>query len=191
MGNPDTTRTEPTSVVGASSAINTDIFTPINFKKWIDERRHLFKPPVGNQQVWHDRDFMITVVGGPNARRDYHINQGEEFFYQLEGNITLRILQAGHPVDIPINEGDIFLLPKNVPHSPQRPANTLGIVIERKRATSEKDGLLWICDHCNSPLYREDFFCGNIVRDLLPVIDRFYKSENVNCKTCGHVHARP
>ena len=92
------------------------ILQPFNFKKWIEERRHLFKPPVGNQQVWEDREFMITVVGGPNSRTDYHINQGEEFFYQLEGDITLKVLQAGVPVDIPIKEGDIFLLPKNVPH---------------------------------------------------------------------------
>src|SRR5688500_7906675 len=99
------------------------ILQPLNVKKWIEEHRHELKPPVGNAQVWHDREFMVTLVGGPNSRTDFHVNQGEEFFYQLEGDITLKVLQAGKPVDIPIREGDIFLLPKNVPHSPRRPAN--------------------------------------------------------------------
>ncbi len=167
-----------------------NVLQPLNFQKWINERRHLFKPPVGNQQVWEDREFMITVVGGPNAREDYHINQGEEFFYQLEGDMTLRILQAGKPVDIDIKEGDIFLLPKNVAHSPRRPANTLGLVIERKRNEGEKDALLWICKNCHHPLYKEEFFCANIVKDLLPVIDRFYASSSVVCSQCKTSHAK-
>ena len=160
------------------------ILQPINFKKWIEEHRSSFKPPVGNQQVWEDRDFMVTLVGGPNSRTDYHINQGEEFFYQLEGDMILRVLQAGLPVDIPICEGDIFLLPKNVAHSPQRSANTLGLVIERKRQPDEIDALLWVCKSCHHELYREEFHCGNIVNDLLPVIDRFFKSEAVHCSEC-------
>ena len=81
---------------------------PLNFRRWIDEHRHLLRPPVGNAQIWSDREFMVTVVGGPNARTDYHVNEGEEFFYQVEGDITLRILEDGQPVDIPICEGDIF-----------------------------------------------------------------------------------
>ena len=99
---------------------------PLNFKKWIDEHRHLLKPPVGNQQIWADREFMVTVVGGPNARKDFHVNQGEEFFYQLEGDITLHVLDEGKREAIPIREGEIFLLPPNVPHSPQRPAEHRG-----------------------------------------------------------------
>jgi len=158
---------------------------PINFKKWIDDRRHLLKPPVGNQQVWEDREFMVTVVGGPNSRTDFHVNQGEEFFYQLEGTMNLRVLQAGKAVDIPIEAGEIFLLPKNIPHSPQRPAGTLGVVIERKRNPGEMDGLLWICKNCSELLYREEFFCQDIVKDLLPVIDRFFKSSHVKCDRCG------
>jgi 3-hydroxyanthranilate 3,4-dioxygenase len=158
---------------------------PINFKKWIEERRHLFQPPVGNQQVWEDREFMITVVGGPNSRTDYHINQGEEFFYQLEGTVTVRILEAGKPRDITLNAGDIFLLPANIPHSPIRPANTLGVVIERKRNPGEMDALMWICKSCHLQLYREDFFCQDIVKDLIPVMDHFFSSPHVNCTRCG------
>src|ERR671937_3214835 len=93
---------------------------PLNFKQWIDEHRHLLKPPVGNAQIWEgDRDFMVTVVGGPNARTDFHVNEGEEFFYQLEGDITLKVQDGGQIVDVPIREGEIFLLPARVPHSPR------------------------------------------------------------------------
>src|SRR5688500_7833503 len=104
---------------------------PFNFKKWIDDNRHLLKPPAGNQQVYKgNKDFIVMVVGGPNSRKDYHYNESEEFFYQLEGNIVVRIIEDGKRVDIPINEGDIFLLPAKTPHSPQRPANTVGLVME-------------------------------------------------------------
>ncbi len=113
----------------------------LNFKRWIDEHRHLLKPPVGNQQIWADREFMVTVVGGPNARADFHINQGEEFFYQLEGDIVLRCMEDGKPVDVPIREGEIFLLPARVPHSPQRPAGTVGLVLERKRLRAREGRL--------------------------------------------------
>src|SRR5205085_556211 len=129
---------------------------PLNFKKWIEEHRHLLKPPVGNAQIWEgDRDFMVTVVGGPNARTDYHVNEGEEFFYQVEGDIVLRTLQEGRRVDVPIRQGEILLLPPNTPHSPQRPANTVGLVIERRRLPEEKDTFLWVCDGCDSELFRE------------------------------------
>src|SRR6185436_15529827 len=114
------------------SSSQTPRMAPMNFKRWIDENRHLLKPPVGNRQIWEDREFMVTVVGGPNSRTDFHINEGEEFFYQLEGTMNLRYLEKGVPKDFPIAEGEIFLLPPKVPHSPQRPANTVGLVIERK-----------------------------------------------------------
>ena len=164
---------------------------PLNFKKWIDENRHLLKPPVGNKQVWEDREFMITVVGGPNSRADYHINEGEEFFYQLEGDIVLRVLENGKPEDLMIREGDIFLLPPRVPHSPQRPAGTVGLVIERKRLPQEKDGFLWICKNCGGKLYEEHLHVADIVTDLPPVFERFYGNEqNTTCRNCGQKHAR-
>ena len=165
---------------------------PLNFKKWIDDNRHLLKPPVGNQQIWADREFMVTVVGGPNAREDYHINQGEEFFYQVEGDMLLRCLNdEGRPEDHPIREGDIFLLPGGVPHSPQRPAGTVGLVIERKRLAQELDGFKWICRKCHTPLYEEFFHLTNIVTQLKPVFDRFYSdAKNTTCKKCGESHAK-
>lgn len=164
---------------------------PLNFKNWIEENRHLLKPPVGNRLIWENREFMVTVVGGPNSRTDYHINDGEEFFYQIEGNIVLRILENGRPKDLPIHEGDIFLLPPKVPHSPQRPAGSIGLVIERKRLAHENDGFLWICSKCGDKLYEERLHVTNLVTQLPPVFDRFYGNpENHTCKKCGTQHAK-
>lgn len=161
---------------------------PFNFKQWIEDHRHLLKPPVGNKQVYQDADFIIMVVGGPNARKDYHYNEGEEFFYQLEGNITVKIQENGKAVSVPINEGDIFLLPPKVPHSPIRSANSVGLVIERKRKENEKDGLLWFCDHCNNKLFEEYFPLNSIEKDFLPVFRKFYGSEELRtCDQCGTV----
>ena len=106
---------------------------PLNFKAWINQNRHLLKPPVGNKCVWKDGDYIVMVVGGPNSRKDYHYNETPEFFYQLEGDMVLKIINNGVPEDVHINEGDIYLLPPKVPHSPQRGANTVGLVIEYPR----------------------------------------------------------
>ena len=158
----------------------------LNFKRWIDEHRHLLKPPVGNQQIWADREFMVTVVGGPTARADFHINQGEEFFYQVEGDITLRCIEDGKPVDVPIREGEIFLLPPGVPHSPQRPAGTVGLVVERRRLAHEQDGFVWFCQTCGQKLHEEFFHLENLVTQLPPLFDRFYGSaEASTCRKCG------
>lgn len=160
--------------------------TPINFKKWIDEHRHLLKPPVGNQLVWEDREFMVTVVGGPNARTDFHINEGEEFFYQLEGTMNLRVIDEGQVQDIPIQEGEIFLLPPNVPHSPQRPAGTVGLVLERRRQPKEMDGFMWLCPQCSEKLYEEFVHVTNLVTQLPPIFEHFYGNpDNCTCKKCG------
>ncbi len=161
---------------------------PFNFQKWIDEHRHLLKPPVGNKQVYEDAEFIVMVVGGPNARKDYHWEEGEEFFYQLEGDITVKIQEDGKAVEVPIREGEIFLLPARVPHSPIRPENTVGLVIERKRSSEEKDGLLWFCDNCNNKLYEEYFPLNSIEQDFLPVFRKFYASEDLRtCSECGTV----
>ena len=125
------------------------IQTPFNFQKWIDDNRNLLKPPIGNQQVYQGNDdFIIMVVGGPNSRNDYHYNEYEEFFYQIEGDMVLKIIDQGKPVDVNIKQGDIFLLPPRVPHSPQRKSNTVGMVIEKYRKNGEKDGFIWYCENC-------------------------------------------
>ena len=132
------------------------------------------------------------VVGGPNARKDYHYNEGEEFFYQIEGDITLKIIDQGTPRTVSIREGDIFLLPARVPHSPQRPADTVGLVIERKRLAGEKDGFMWFCEGCGEKLYEEYFTLENIVTQLPPIMDRFFASEeHRTCAKCGQVMQAP
>lgn len=164
---------------------------PINLSAWIEEHRHLLKPPVGNKCI-HEGDFIVMIVGGPNARSDFHHNEGAEFFYQLEGEMTLRIQEDGAVRDIPIRAGEIFLLPPRVPHSPQRSAGGVGLVIERRRLPHEQDGLIWYCQRCNHRLHEEYFTLTNIETDLPPVFDHFYSSlEKRTCPACGSVHPAP
>lgn len=161
-----------------------------NFRTWIDAHRDLLKPPVGNAVVWKDTDFIVMVVGGPNARTDYHDDPFEEFFYQLEGNMVLRIMEDGRPRDVAINEGDIFLLPPHVRHSPQRPeAGSVGLVVERRRPADQLDGFEWFCRACHARLHRVEVHVGNIVKDLPPLFEAFYDSEALRtCSACGDVH---
>ncbi len=166
-------------------------FSPINIKKWIDDNRQFLKPPVGNKVIYNE-NFIVMVVGGPNARKDYHLNQTPEFFYQVEGDICLKIIENGVPKDIPIKEGEIYYLPPNIPHSPQRGANTVGLVIEQKREESMKDGLAWFCENCNHELYRASFLLDNIETDLPIIFDRFYANEALKtCDKCQTVMASP
>lgn len=164
-----------------------------NFKKWIDENRDKLKPPVGNAQVFHNtKDFIIMVVGGPNARKDYHYNESEEFFYQLEGDITVKIIHEGKPKDIHIKEGEIFLLPGKTPHSPQRGPNTVGMVIEKVRVGGEIDGFLWYCENCGNKLYEEYLELTDIVAQLPPIMNRFYENKELStCTKCGTVMEPP
>lgn len=165
---------------------------PFNFRKWVDENRASLKPPVGNKQVFEDGDFIIMAVGGPNSRKDYHDDPGEEFFFQIEGDMVLRIMENGKPRDIDIREGDMFLLPPHVHHSPQRKENTVGLVVERKRAAGELDGFLWYCDQCHTKLHEEYFQMQNIVTDLPKAFDRYWDNESARtCKSCGYVMPLP
>src|SRR5690242_5462525 len=160
---------------------------PFNFQRWIDDNRHLLKPPVGNKCLFGDGDFIIMVVGGPNARKDYHIDPGEEFFYQLEGDMVLRTMQEGRAVDLPIRAGEVLLLPPKVPHSPQRTANTVGLVIERARRSGELDGFQWYCERCGHLLYEEFFELTDIEKQFPPVFERFFASAAQ--RTCARCHA--
>lgn len=167
-----------------------------NLQRWIDENRHLLKPPVGNKCLFGDRDFIVMVVGGPNARQDYHVDPGEEFFYQLEGDMVLRTMQDGgaagrRPVDVPIRQGEVLLLPARVPHSPQRRANTVGLVIERRRLPGERDGFQWYCESCNHLLYEEFCELTDIETQFPPIFERFFASpERRTCSRCGTVMER-
>ena len=164
---------------------------PFNLQQWIDGHRHLLKPPVGNKCIV-DGDFIVMVVGGPNERTDYHWDEGPEFFHQLEGEMVLRIQEDGKVRDIPIKAGEVFYLPPRVPHSPQRQAGGVGLVIERKRLPTEKDGLLWYCERCNHPLYSEFFTLEDIETQFQAVFDRFYGSKaHRTCRDCGHLNPAP
>ncbi len=162
---------------------------PIDFQKWIDDNRHLLKPPVGNKCVYEQAgDFIVMVVGGPNRRKDYHYNESEELFYQLEGNITVKIIEDGTPRDIPIKAGEMFLLPARVPHSPQRTEGSVGLVIEKVRKGNETDGLMWFCENCGNKLYDEYFKLTDIVKQLPPIMEKFFSSESLRtCSECGTV----
>lgn len=163
---------------------------PIDLFGWIAEHRDVLRPPVGNAQVWADTDFMVTVVGGPNQRTDYHDDPCEEFFYQLRGDMVLRTWQDGGPVDVPIREGEIFLLPPHVLHSPQRPvAGSLGLVIERTRPAGAVDAFEWYCGRCSTRLFRAEVELRSIVDDLPPLFASFYDDETARtCEECGWVH---
>lgn len=168
------------------------ITAPFHLKKWINDHRDLLKPPVGNKCIYQQAEnFIVMVVGGPNSRKDYHFNESEELYYQVEGDIVLKIIDEGKPVDIPIREGDIFLLPPRTPHSPQRGAGTVGLVIEKIRQ-KEKDGFLWFCEQCGHRLYEEYQVITDIVTQLPPVMEGFYKDEQKRtCSECGTVMMPP
>ncbi|MBV8783921.1 MAG: 3-hydroxyanthranilate 3,4-dioxygenase [Gammaproteobacteria bacterium] len=162
-----------------------------NLRQWIDANRALLKPPVGNKRVFRDGDFIIMVVGGPNARQDYHVDPGQEFFYQLDGDMVLKTIQDGRAVDVPIREGEVLLIPPRLPHSPQRPAHTVGLVIERARRAGELDGFQWYCARCGERLYEEFFELTDIEKQFPPVFERFFASAaKRTCRRCGTVLER-
>lgn len=166
------------------------IAKPFNLPQWIDENRHLLQPPVANKNLYVDSDdYIVMIVGGPNARKDYHYNETEELFYQLEGSITVYIQENGEKKAMTLNAGDLYLNPAKVPHSPARSANSIGLVIERKRAGKGfTDGLLWFCDHCNHKLHEVYFELNDIEQDFLPHFKAFYASEPMRtCTKCGTV----
>ncbi|MEE9374615.1 MAG: 3-hydroxyanthranilate 3,4-dioxygenase [Saprospiraceae bacterium] len=163
----------------------------INFKNWIDENRHLLKPPVGNKAIYND-DYIVMVVGGPNSRKDYHLNQTPEFFYQVEGDIVLRVMENDVPRDIHIKEGEVFYLPPNIPHSPQRGPDTIGLVIEQRRDEGMEDGLAWFCEKCNNKLHEEAFMLKNIEKDMPVIFDKYYSNDKLKtCDSCGTVMEKP
>jgi 3-hydroxyanthranilate 3,4-dioxygenase len=161
-----------------------------NFNAWIAEHQHLLKPPVGNQQVWENADLMVTVVGGPNQRTDFHDDPVEEFFYQLKGDMVLKVVDNGAFYDVPIRAGDVFLLPPHVRHSPQRPQEgPIGLVVEPKRASDQRDGFEWYCFECNTLVHRIEVTLKSIVKDLPPLYEQFYQSQDARrCPKCGAIH---
>jgi len=161
-----------------------------DFKRWIDDHAHLLKPPVGNKVVFEQAsDLIVQVIGGPNARTDYHDDPYEEFFHQLRGDIVLRVIEQGRAREVPIREGEILLIPGHVRHSPQRPAGSVGLVVERVRPRDVDDGFEWYCQGCHALLHRVEVNVQDIVADLPPLFDAFYASRRLRtCRGCARVH---
>ena len=162
---------------------------PFNLKKWIEENRDLLKPPVGNKNLYIDSgDYIVMIVAGPNARKDYHYNETEELFYQIEGDIIVKTQQNGKMIEVPIKEGEMFLLPAKIPHSPIRSENSIGLVIERKREPHHKDGLMWYSEKENALLFEEYFHLIDIEKDFLPVFKKFYTNKELRtCPISGEI----
>jgi|GEM_PF-49297 len=164
---------------------------PIDFPRWIEENRHLLKPPVGNRTLVVGDDYIVQVVGGPNARTDYHVDPYEEWFYQLEGNMHVDVIDDdGSPRRIDIREGETWLLPRGVPHSPQRPeAGSIGLVVERIREEGLLEKFQWYCLRCAALVHETELQVRDIVKDLPPVFDAFYADEQARtCPKCATVH---
>lgn len=160
-----------------------------NLMKWIAENPDKLKPPLGAKTIFREEDFMITVVGGPNTRTDYHVNPTEEFFFQLKGTVNVRIQHEGKPHDIKLAEGCIYLLPANVPHAPMRGPDTVGLIIERIRKGSLLDTHRWYCEKCNNVLFEKTVKIEVLERDMPPVFEAYYGDpENQHCKKCGHIN---
>jgi 3-hydroxyanthranilate 3,4-dioxygenase len=163
---------------------------PFNLNKWIENNRDLLKPPVGNKNLYKDAgDYIVMIVAGPNARKDYHYNETEELFYQLEGTIEVLVQEEGEKKTMKLGPGDMYLHPAKIPHSPVRHAGSIGLVIERKRADlHSKDGLLWFCDTCNHKLYEVYFTLEDIEKDFLNHFEHFYSSKSLRtCDNCGTI----
>lgn len=166
------------------------IAKPFNLNKWIQENRALLKPPVGNKNLYTESgDYIVMIVAGPNARKDYHYNETEELFYQLEGSIKVIIQEDGERKEMELHAGDMYLHSAKIPHSPVRSEGSIGLVIERKRAGKGfTDGLMWFCDNCNHKLHEVYFELNNIEKDFLPHFEHFYNSEALRtCEKCGSV----
>lgn len=167
------------------------LLNAFNLQGWIDAHRHLLKPPIGNKCIV-DGDFIVMAVGGPNARSDYHFEEGPEWFYQLEGEMLLKLQVDGKVVDLPIKAGEMYYLPPRVAHSPQRMPGSVGLVIERRRLAHEQDALMWFCDHCNEKLYEQFFHLENIETQFADIFAVFYASRLLRtCRACGALHPVP
>ncbi len=159
---------------------------------WIEANRDALKPPVGNKLLFGDGEFQVMIVAGPNTRRDFHCEPGEELFYQLKGDITLKVIEDGTVRDVVIHEGDIFLLPADTIHSPRRPAGTLGMVVERQRREDEEESVTWYCESCGNMLYQFVGVITSLDTQLKPVMDAFWADMDLRtCKRCGTVIEAP
>lgn len=173
--------------VGAAQHI-----TPLNLMAWIEANRHEMVPPVSNKTIWKNQDLIVFVSQGPNTRNDSHVNPTEEFFYQIKGDVFVKIYDGGPgapPRDVIIREGEVYLIPAWVPHSPMRPPNTLGLIVEYVRPEGQKDSLRWHCQSCFHVVHEAPFTLTDIDKNLRDIMTRFWGDDAGirTCKNCGTV----
>ncbi|MGH7178264.1 MAG: 3-hydroxyanthranilate 3,4-dioxygenase [Tepidisphaeraceae bacterium] len=165
---------------------------PIDLMKWFEEHRHEMKPPVSNKYLYDGEDFFVMLINGPNSRNDFHMTDSEEFFYQLKGDIVVRIIEDGKMRDVPVREGQTFFVPGNVPHSPTRPPGTVGLVIERRRPAGETEHLQFYCEKCGQLVYDVEFDCKDIVEHFKQVMEDFWADQKLStCRNCGTRVTKP
>ena len=159
-----------------------------NLWQWVEDHRHAFEPPVGNKVIWEDSQFTAMIIRGPNARRDFHVEPSDEIFYMLKGDMTLEYMENGHRRDQVIREGELLLVPAFTPHSPHRPADTWGLVVEVKRRPDQTESLFWYCERCNAALHAVTMHVADIETELRAAIEQFDASAELRtCRSCGHV----
>ena len=177
-----------------SPAMPAALGLPLNLKTWLTENRRLLKPPVGEGRVIDGaKDFVVSVVSGPCRRKDYHVSPHEELFFQMEGELALWIRDDDGVVhEVSVAAGELFALPANVPHSPQRPEGSIGLVVERRRKGTEDDTLRFYCDRCNHSVYEEGFSLEDAAEELADIFDRFWDDATLRtCRKCGAVVQPP
>ena len=163
-----------------------------NLDAWIEANLPSSLGAIGNREVFKNSDFIFQVIKGPNARNDFHIDPWDEIFYQLRGHIFLHAVEDGVTVRHRIDEGEVFLLPKNVYHSPRRPPGSIGLVVERPRLEGEEDGIAWFCERCGAMLHSVRFWCQDIETQLKAYVEEFNASEALRtCKACSAVLPDP
>lgn len=172
----------------------TQLGQAFNLNMWINDHRDELKPPVGNKVIWKDSKMMVMIIGGPNKRNDFHITPSEEFFHQLQGDMLLQLIDpdTGERLDMPLKEGDVFMIPPYVPHRPVRKANTVGLVVEYWRPEGKNDRFVWFCDDCGEEVHSVDFFLTQLDEDIKPRFEEYYASEQLRtCGSCGTVKPVP
>ena len=181
-----------TTAAHDAAACRTKVLPPFNIKQWVEDHRDQLKPPVGNKYIYDGDGFFVMVVGGPNARNDFHVTNSEEYFFQVEGDIVVRVIEDGQIRDIRIREGETFFIPRNVPHSPTRPPGTIGVVVELRRPPGETEHMQFYCENCEQLVYDKEFDCADIVNHFAQSMEDFWADAKLStCKNCDTRAGKP
>ncbi|MHC5002770.1 MAG: 3-hydroxyanthranilate 3,4-dioxygenase [Planctomycetota bacterium] len=175
-----------------AAACRTTVLSPIDLMKWVAENRDQLKPPVGNKYLYDGKGLFVMVIGGPNARNDFHVTDSEEYFFQLKGDVVVRIIEDGRIKDVIVREGETFFIPGGVPHSPTRPPGTIGVVVELRRPAGETEHLQFYCEKCHDLVYDKEFDCRDIVEHFAEAMEAFWADPELStCRGCGTRVTKP